>query len=76
MPAKPNKPLTMHDSDRRTVKAGDVIQFSYGIPPVRVTAEVIEENGKLVALTPGHNPEQATLKQVRDWCEHFHKVDP
>ena len=76
MPAKPNKPATMHDSDRRTVKSGDVIQFSYGIPPVRVYAKVIEENGELVALTPGHNPERETLKNVRKFCEHFYKVDP
>jgi hypothetical protein len=65
---------TMHDSDRRKVTAGDKILFSYGIPPVRVIAKVIEENGKLIALTPGHNPERATLTQIRRWCEHFYKV--
>ena len=76
MPAKPSKPATMHDSDRRPVKAGDVIQFSYGIPPIRVYAKLTEEDGELVALTPGHDPEQETLKNVRKFCEHFYKVDP
>ena len=66
----------MRDSDRRAVKAGDVIQFCYGIPPVRVFAKLIEEGGKIVALTPGHNPESETLKNVRKFCEHFYKVDP
>lgn len=73
---KPNKPLMMRDSDRRTVKAGDAIQFSYGIPPVRVYAKVIEEGGNLVALTPGHTPKKATLKEVRECCGDFYKVDP
>lgn len=49
------------------IKAGDVISFSYGIPPVGVKAPVVEKDGILWALTPGHAPEQAKLSYIRKW---------
>lgn len=63
------------DDDGFRVRAGDRIFFSYGIPPVRVIAEIIERDGKLVALTPGHLPSECRLKSLRGyigaWCKHL-----
>jgi len=53
------------DSDGNEVKAGDVIHFGYGIPPVGVRADVIERSGKLIALTPGHNPSECPVAALR-----------
>jgi hypothetical protein len=66
---KKKKPVL--DSDGAEVTAGCVIVFSYGIPPVGVYAQVIERGGKLIALTPGHNPAESTIAQVRK-CSDFH----
>ena len=65
----------MKDSDGNIVKAGDTIYFSYGIPPIRVNAPVIKEKGKLVALTPKHNPEKCTLIELKECVGQFWKVE-
>jgi len=44
------------DDDGVEVTAGCVIHFSYGAPGVGVDAPVIERDGRLIALTPGHKP--------------------
>lgn len=44
------------------IKEGDTIRFNYGIPPVSVNAEVIERDGILIMLTPGHSPEECTVE--------------
>lgn len=53
------------DSDGVVVKPGDAVRFSYGIPPVGVCAEVIERDGRLIALTPGHNPKECPVSQLK-----------
>jgi hypothetical protein len=53
------------DEDGIEVKEGDFIRFAYGIPPVVVRAEVISRDGKLIALTPGHKPDECSLRQLR-----------
>lgn len=53
------------DSDGVEVTAGCTINFAYGIPPVPVTAAVIERKGMLIALTPGHNPSEARVSTLR-----------
>ena len=53
------------DDDGRPTRAGDTIFFSYGIPPAYVTAEIIERNGRLIALTPGHRPSECPLNTLR-----------
>ena len=53
------------DDDGFAARAGDIVMFSYGIPPVRVEAEVINRNGILIALTPGHNPPECRLRDLR-----------
>lgn len=53
------------DEDGTEVVAGCVIHFSYGIPPVAVRANVIERGGRLIALTPGHNPTECGVASLR-----------
>lgn len=53
------------DSDGTPVKDSDVVLFSYGIPPVYVRAPVIERDGRLIALTPTHNPEECPVSQLK-----------
>jgi hypothetical protein len=65
------KKLEMFDADGDVVVAGDWIEFSYGIPPIGVMAEVVQRGGKLVALTPDHEPTVCSLdylrKSVGEW---------
>lgn len=66
------KNSTSKDSDGKIVRAGDRIRFSYGIPPIVVVAEVVERDGVLIALTPGHNPDECKLRTLRRHvCEWF-----
>ena len=53
------------DSEGVEVTAGCVIGFAYGIPPVGVRATVIDRNGTLIALTPGHNPSECKVRDLR-----------
>lgn len=62
------------DSDGQRVKAGDSIQFSFGIPPVRVIAKVERIGSRLYAMTPDHNPKHCQLSKLREYVEHFYKV--
>lgn len=43
------------------VKPGDVLESSYGIPPVKIVGNVIHRAGELWVLTPGHNPSEIKL---------------
>lgn len=56
---------TIKDDDGAVVAPGHRIIFGYGIPIVSVTAEVIERDGRLIALTPGHNPPEIPLAILR-----------
>lgn len=60
MPARKIK-----DSDGVEVTAGCTISFGYGIPPVGVKATVIERDGKLIALTPGHKPAECRVSELK-----------
>ena len=56
------------DDDGIEITAGCVLHFAYGIPPVPVRAEIVERKGRLVALTPGHDPGSAPVSAiVRDF---------
>lgn len=63
------------DTDGLMVRPGDWIRFCYGIPPVAVDAEVIQRNGRLIALTPGHTPPEATIPQLRRWVGTFQRIE-
>jgi hypothetical protein len=57
--------MVLRDDDGKRVKAGDAVRFCYGIPPVAVVAQVVERGGRLIALTPGHTPEECSLRALR-----------
>lgn len=62
------------DSDGERVKAGDSIEFSFGIPPVRVIAKVERIGSRLYAMTPDHTPKRCELKRLRECVGCFYKV--
>jgi hypothetical protein len=62
------------DSDGVEVKVGDFITFSYGIPGVRVKAPVVEHDGKLIALTTGHNPNKIALSSLKKYVVCYFKM--
>lgn len=66
--------LVMIDDDGNRVYAGDVVRFSYGIPPVCVKAKLVQRGNKLIALTPGHTPVECNLRSLRryvgGWFKH------
>lgn len=45
------------------IRSGDIISFSYGIPPVGVRGEVYVD-GVLMVKTPGHNPPVIRLSKL------------
>lgn len=67
---------TIKDSDGNIVTAGCHVHFSYGIPPVGVLARVIERNGKLIALTPGHNPKECPVADLKRCVCEFWVASP
>jgi len=68
-------PPRLRDDDGEWVRAGDTIRFSYGIPPVPVLAQVIERDGRLIGLCPGHNPPEFPLRGLRRHVGWWVKTD-
>ena len=67
----------IRDSDNKIVREGDTIQFSYGIPPVKVLAPVKKIRGVLWAMTPEHNPKKCKAEDLRRHVGDFYVVtDP
>ncbi|NTG00046.1 hypothetical protein G6L30_07920 [Agrobacterium rhizogenes] len=74
MTAPHDKALEIRDDESKLIKAGDRINFSYGIPGNRVDADIIDLNGELWALTPGHKPDRCKLSVLRRYVGHFWKT--
>ena len=68
-------PKRIKDSEGNWVKAGDLVGFSYGIPPICVRGRVVDRNGVLMLPTPGHTPEIASLKYLRRLGILFSKLE-
>lgn len=64
--------MAIRDSNGELVREGDVVTFSFGIPPKGVRAEVIRRDGKLIALTPGHNPKECALDELKGHVGSFY----
>ena len=62
------------DSDGTPIKAGDFIQSSYGIPPARIRGELFRKNGRLWVRSPGHCPEECSLRRFKEYLGEFWKV--
>jgi hypothetical protein len=65
-----------HDDDGIRIKQGMWVSFTYGIPPVCVAGEVVRQGNLLVVLTPGHNPPQCRLSELRECVGEFYKHTP
>lgn len=65
-----------HDEDGIRVTERDWVEFSYGIPPVKVVAEIVRYKDRLIVLTPGHNPEACRLSKLREFVGIFYKHIP
>jgi hypothetical protein len=66
--------LTEVDSDGVTVREGDYIHSSYGIPPIKIIGEIAVVDGALWVLTPGHEPTSCTLALFKEHLGEFWKV--
>lgn len=64
----------MRDDDGELVQGGDSVQFSYGIPPVRVVAKLVQRRNKLLVLTPGHAPAESNLRNLRKHVGEWFKL--
>lgn len=62
------------DDDGNPVRAGDVVAFAYGIPPVRVEAKIRDIGGILFAMTPGHKPDKCKLSELRRYVGSFYRI--
>lgn len=57
------------------IKKGDVISFSYGIPPQREIADIGDHVGTLIATMRGKStPNQAGLKFLKKCVERLYLV--
>ena len=70
----PPQTMTCRDDCNLPTRAGDRVRFSYGIPPRVVVAEVVEQDGRLVVLCPGHHPESAPLRSLRRMVGEWFRV--
>jgi hypothetical protein len=73
---KPATRSKILDGDGVEVTEGCTIRFSYGIPPVGVTAPVINRNGKLIAITKGHNPAECPVRELEGHVGYFRVCNP
>jgi len=73
---EPRKPKGIKDDDGFEIKEGDVVGFSYGIPPIGVKAPIVKKDGELYAITEGHKPPQCKLRLLRKHVGSFYKEPP
>lgn len=66
----------VRDSEGQEVNHGDVVSFCYGIPPIGVRAPVIRRDGKLIAITKGHNPSETSVSSLHRHVGYFRKLEP
>lgn len=59
----------LKDNDGVEITAGCTLHFCYGIPPVHVRAKVVRRSGVLIALTPGHTPAEAPVREITPYFD-------
>ena len=55
------------DDEGEWVYAGDTISFSYGIPPVRVKAQIMNRSGTLWVLPDNRRYAECPLRALRGY---------
>jgi len=53
------------DDDGNKVYVGDIVHFSFGIPPIGVDAPIRVIDGKNYAITKGHKPDKCLFRSLR-----------
>lgn len=66
--------LSDKDNEGETVRAGDLIAFSFGTPGRRVEGRLFTRAGQLIMPTPDVTPKEATLPMLRKHVGGFWKV--
>ena len=61
----------MNDRYGKKVKAGDTVHSSYGIPPVVIEGKVVDREGVLWVLCPGHTPDECKLTAFKRYLGGF-----
>lgn len=56
------------------VCVGDIVFFSYGIPPIAVKAEVALVDDVVMVLTPNSNPKQTELETLEYYVDDFEVI--
>ena len=69
--------LKIKDDNGNKINDGDIIHFSYGLPPLGVDAKVRWDPVKndWIVLTPGHNPTSCKLRYIKKWMSPIYKVE-
>jgi hypothetical protein len=66
--------VCMKDRYGKQVKPGDILESSYGIPPVKIIGNVIHRGDELWVLTPGHSPAECKLTAFKRHLGEFEIV--
>ena len=64
--------MKYYDSEGQCIKPGDIVRFSYGLPPIAVDAKIVRRGGRLTALTPGHNPPSCPVHSLKRFVGELH----
>jgi hypothetical protein len=67
--------VVLLDDDGKRTGAGDRIWFSYGIPPVRAEARIVQMGNSLIAFIQGHTPSRAFLRGLRRHVGCWYKIE-
>jgi len=67
--------MRMKDDNGKWVQAGDQIEFCYGMPPVKATAQIELRDGILIGTCSGHDPETFRLRSLRRFVSPWYKVE-
>ena len=68
--------VTIRDDDGIKVRAGDTIQFSYGIPPAVARGTVVRRGRRLfVHLDAPHKPTECNLRSLRRYVGCWYRVE-
>jgi len=65
----------LRDDDGVPTRAGDLVTFSYGMPPIRAIGRIINQKGRLLVSTPGCNTERGCLRSLRHYVGEWYRLE-